>query len=170
MAGLAASTSERATSLASNPRRLPADRASIARHSTVGGRRYVRLMAPEPSMLELLRSRLTDLEARQRATGGAAEHGFWERFAGRMPSAPAQPTAGSAPSDHSGRPAGRTAGTGGWAGSAFTPARDQPAGAGRPTRAERPARAGATARPVAPAARPQARPGGPWTDIAPEAL
>src|SRR6476660_7221537 len=97
MAGLAASTSERATSLASAPRRLPADRASIGRHSTVGGRRYVRLMAPEPSMLELLRSRLTALEARQRATGGAAEPEFWERFAGRMPSPPSAPDVPSTP-------------------------------------------------------------------------
>lgn len=47
-------------------------------------------------MLELLRSRLTDLEARQRATGGAAEGGFWERFAGRMPSPPSEPDARSA--------------------------------------------------------------------------
>ncbi|WP_343994520.1 HNH endonuclease signature motif containing protein [Terrabacter terrae] len=54
-------------------------------------------MSPEPSMLELLRSRLTDLEARQRAAGGVAEHGFWDGFAGRMPSAPSQPRAGSAP-------------------------------------------------------------------------
>src|SRR6476646_1602521 len=44
-------------------------------------------MAGEPTMLELLRSRLTDLEARQRATGGVAEGGFWERFAGRVASA-----------------------------------------------------------------------------------
>ena len=47
-------------------------------------------------MLELLRSRLTDLEARQRATGGASERGFWERFAGRMPSPPSEPDARSA--------------------------------------------------------------------------
>ncbi|MEW1955444.1 DUF222 domain-containing protein [Terrabacter sp. NPDC080008] len=52
-------------------------------------------MAPEPSKLELLRSRLTDLEARQRAAGGVAEGGFWERFAGRMPSAPSQLSARS---------------------------------------------------------------------------
>src|SRR6478609_7503839 len=53
-------------------------------------------MAGEPSMLELLRSRLTDLEARQRATGGAAEGGFWERFAGSMPSPPSESDARSA--------------------------------------------------------------------------
>ena len=47
-------------------------------------------------MLELLRSRLTDLEARQRATGGAAEGGFWERFAGSMPSPPSESDARSA--------------------------------------------------------------------------
>lgn len=94
-----------------------------------------------------------------------------------MPSAPSQPTAGSAPSDHSGQPAERTPGGAGCAGSAFTQGREQPAGAGRPKQAaERLARAGATARanaasrPVAPAARPKARPSGPWTDIAPEAL
>ncbi|MGO4664023.1 DUF222 domain-containing protein [Terrabacter sp. 2TAF16] len=53
-------------------------------------------MAGEPTMLELLRSRLTDLEARQRATGGAAEGGFWERFAGSMPSPPSESDARSA--------------------------------------------------------------------------
>src|SRR5690242_15270801 len=116
-------------------------------------------MAPEPSMLELLRSRLTDLEARQRATGGVAEHGFWERFAGRMPSAPSQPSAASA-------------------GSAFTAARDHAARTGRHEQAGRPgpgqaarlARAGATARPVAPATRAQVRPNGPWADLAPDRL
>ncbi|MBW8732663.1 MAG: hypothetical protein JF622_17310, partial [Terrabacter sp.] len=50
-------------------------------------------MAGEPTMLELLRSRLTDLEARQRATGGAAEGGFWERFAGRVASPQPEPDA-----------------------------------------------------------------------------
>ncbi|WP_235508535.1 HNH endonuclease signature motif containing protein [Terrabacter sp. Root85] len=50
-------------------------------------------MAGEPTMLELLRSRLTDLEVRQRATGGAAEGGFWGRFAGRVPSPPSEPAA-----------------------------------------------------------------------------
>ncbi|KJK13868.1 HNH endonuclease [Terrabacter sp. 28] len=44
-------------------------------------------MAPEPSTLELLRSRLADLEERQRAAGGVAEAGFWQLFPGRMPSA-----------------------------------------------------------------------------------
>ena len=53
-------------------RALPRRRLTVCA-STVGGRRYVRLMAPEPSMLELLRSRLADLEARQRAAGGASE-------------------------------------------------------------------------------------------------
>ncbi|MFM6849635.1 MAG: DUF222 domain-containing protein [Terrabacter sp.] len=43
-------------------------------------------MTPEPSTLELLRSRLADLEARQRASGGACEGGFWEGLSGRMPS------------------------------------------------------------------------------------
>src|SRR6476620_4575517 len=50
-------------------------------------------MAGEPTMLELLRGRLTDLEARQRATGGAAEGGFWGRFAGRVPSPPSEAAA-----------------------------------------------------------------------------
>ncbi|WP_461004794.1 hypothetical protein, partial [Terrabacter terrigena] len=53
-------------------------------------------MAPEPSTLELLRSRLTDLEARQRATGGASDARFRRRFFGRMPSASSQPSASSA--------------------------------------------------------------------------
>ncbi|MFD1053634.1 HNH endonuclease signature motif containing protein [Terrabacter terrigena] len=52
-------------------------------------------MDPEPSTLELLRSRLTDLEARQRATGGASERGFQLRFSGRMPSASSEPFASS---------------------------------------------------------------------------
>ncbi|MHA3838290.1 hypothetical protein ACXR8F_21465, partial [Terrabacter sp. AAH1] len=50
-------------------------------------------MASEPSTLELLRSRLADLEERQRAAGGVAEAGFWQLFSGRMPSAPSQPAA-----------------------------------------------------------------------------
>jgi hypothetical protein len=54
-------------------------------------------MTPEPSTLELLRSRLADLEARQRAAGGASEPGFWERFAGRMPSPPSASDASTAP-------------------------------------------------------------------------
>ena len=53
-------------------------------------------MTPEPSTLALLRSRLADLEARQRAAGGASEPGFWERFAGRMPSPPSAPDASTA--------------------------------------------------------------------------
>src|SRR5690242_3584938 len=124
---------------------------------------YVRLMVPEPSMLELLRSRLTDLEARQRAAGGVAERGFWESFTGRMPSASSQPPA------HSAGPAGRTAEAAGCAASASTEARER-AGIGRPESAERLARAGAMARPVSPAARPKVRPSGPWADLAPEAL
>src|SRR5690242_8599313 len=108
-------------------------------------------MAPEPSMLELLRSRLTDLEARQRATGGVAEHGFWERFAGRMPSAPSQPSAASAGTTG----AARSAESAGSAGSAFTAARDhaarpsrhEQAGRSGPGQAARMARAGAPARP-----------------------
>ncbi|GAA2032662.1 hypothetical protein GCM10009740_23550 [Terrabacter terrae] len=121
-------------------------------------------------MLELLRSRLTDLEARQRAAGGVAEAGFWERSAGRMPS----------PSSQQSPPT---------AGSAFTAGGEQAESAPRPVRAERPAlteprerseagrppkgggrfaRAGATARPVAPVSRPMAPPSGPWSDLAPE--
>ena len=81
--------------------------------STVGGRRYVRLMAPEPSTLELLRSRLADLEARQRAAGGASEPEFWERFAGRMPSPPSAPDASTA---HRGKGRREAAGAAGRAG------------------------------------------------------
>ena len=64
-------------------------------------------MATEPTTLELLRSRLTDLEARQRATGGAAEGGFWERFSGRVPSPPSRTTG---PSARAGARAGALAG------------------------------------------------------------
>ena len=39
-------------------------------------------MAEDADVLELLRSRLADLEARQRATGGTSAHDFWERFTG----------------------------------------------------------------------------------------
>ncbi|MGO4604459.1 DUF222 domain-containing protein [Terrabacter sp. 2YAF2] len=63
-------------------------------------------MAPEPSTLELLRSRLADLEARQRAAGGASEPEFWERFAGRMPSPSTAPAASTAP-DASTAPVGK---------------------------------------------------------------
>ena len=59
-------------------------------------------MAPDPTTLELLRSRLADLETRQRAAGGVAERGFWDRVTGRRggpppdASAAASSTPGSA--------------------------------------------------------------------------
>ncbi|GAA2739925.1 hypothetical protein GCM10009868_00030 [Terrabacter aerolatus] len=48
-------------------------------------------------MLELLRSRLADMEARQRSRGGTSARDFWERFAGRMPSPSSASDACSAP-------------------------------------------------------------------------
>ncbi|XGX78845.1 hypothetical protein LQK93_01640 [Terrabacter sp. BE26] len=123
-------------------------------------------------MLELLRSRLTDLEARQRAAGGVAERGFWERFAGRMPSASAGATASSAAS---GSPAGTAFSANGEPADptgqpSQTRRTSRARGIHRTGRAERLARAGATSRPVAPATRPQALCSGPWADLAPEDL
>ena len=60
-------------------------------------------MATEPTTLELLRSRLTDLEARQRSTGGAAEGGFWESFSGRASSPEREPSGRSTRSTAQGR-------------------------------------------------------------------
>src|SRR3954468_3059893 len=54
-------------------------------------------MAGDADELELLRSRLADMEARQRSTGGTSASDFWERFAGRMPSPPSAPDAASTP-------------------------------------------------------------------------
>src|SRR4051794_38494462 len=54
-------------------------------------------MAGDADVLELLRSRLADMEARQRSSGGTSASDFWERFAGRMPSPPSAPDAASAP-------------------------------------------------------------------------
>ncbi len=54
-------------------------------------------MAPDAPTLELLRSRLADLEARQRAAGGVAEGGFWAGLSGRMPSGSCEPAVPSGP-------------------------------------------------------------------------
>ena len=99
-------------------------------------------MAPEPSTLELLRSRLADLEARQRAAGGASEPEFWERFAGRMPSLSSKPDTPSA--------------TDTWT----TPdALSAPAGKGR-----------RRTRRVAPESRPVTVAQGPWSELSAESL
>jgi len=99
-------------------------------------------MAPEPSTLELLRSRLADLEARQRAAGGASEPEFWERFAGRMPSPSSKPDTPSA--------------TDTWT----TPdALSAPAGKGR-----------RRTRRVAPESRPVTVAQGPWSELSAESL
>ncbi len=55
-------------------------------------------MDPDPTMLELLRSRLTDLEARQRAAGGVAERGFWDRITQASATRSSSSSATSAPS------------------------------------------------------------------------
>lgn len=54
-------------------------------------------MAEDADVLELLRSRLADLEARQRSSGGTSASDFWERFAGRVPSPSSTPDACSTP-------------------------------------------------------------------------
>ncbi len=54
-------------------------------------------MAGDADVLELLRSRLADMESRQRSSGGTSASDFWERFAGRMPSPPSAHDAASAP-------------------------------------------------------------------------
>src|SRR6476620_1927486 len=54
-------------------------------------------MAGDADVLELLRSQLADMEARQRSSGGTSASDFWERFAGRMPSPPSAPDASCAP-------------------------------------------------------------------------
>src|SRR3954471_11223480 len=53
-------------------------------------------MAEDADVLELLRSRLADLEARQRSSGGTSASDFWERFAGSVPSRPSAPDAAPA--------------------------------------------------------------------------
>src|SRR4051812_13749372 len=60
-------------------------------------------MAGDADVLELLRSRLADMEARQRSSGGTSASDFWERFAGRMPSPPSAPDAASAPAGEASR-------------------------------------------------------------------
>lgn len=61
---------------------------------------YVRDMSDEPDVLEQLRTRLAHLQARQRATGGTAEPGFWSRVAAAAPE-------GSSPSARGGSGPGR---------------------------------------------------------------
>ncbi len=43
-------------------------------------------MAKDADVLELLRSRLADMEARQRSSGGTSASDFWQRMTGSMPS------------------------------------------------------------------------------------
>ena len=52
-------------------------------------------MANDADVLELLRSRLADLEARQRSSGGTSASDFWQRLTGGMPSGPSAPDAES---------------------------------------------------------------------------
>ena len=62
-------------------------------------------MGNTPDVLELLRSRLADLEAHQRSGSDASARAFWDRFLGGVPSAS---PSGSGSSDASGRPRGRS--------------------------------------------------------------
>lgn len=118
-------------------------------------------------MLELLRSRLTDLEARQRAAGGVAEHGFWDSLTAGMPSAPSEPTAGSAFGE--GAP-GSTWGTGASQQATSQQATSQQATGNQATGKQAPgwgastrsAGMGRRARRTAPEMRPPATPSGPW--------
>src|SRR5829696_7735062 len=100
-------------------------------------------MAKETDVVELLRSRLADLEARQRTSGGTSDPGFWERFASPAPTRDSAECGAAA-----GVPAG--VGTGG--------------SGGRSTRGSR------RRRPEAPEARP-VNPGyGPWSGLPLELL
>jgi hypothetical protein len=53
-------------------------------------------MAENADVLELLRSRLADLETRQRSSGSTSASDFWQRLTRGMPSGPSVPDAESA--------------------------------------------------------------------------
>ncbi len=108
-------------------------------------------MAPDPTTLELLRSRLTDLEARQRATGGVAERAFWE-----------QVTGGPGSTSASGSVSRSTSGSA----SATPYPTASVASSGTSASARRPARP----RREAPQARPAPIGAGPWAGLPPESL
>src|SRR6478735_7301899 len=54
-------------------------------------------MAKDADVLELLRSRLADMEARQRSSGSTSASDFWERMTGGMPSSATAPEVSTAP-------------------------------------------------------------------------
>ena len=49
-------------------------------------------MASDADVLELLKSRLADMEARQRSSGSTSASDFWQRISGGMPSGPSGPS------------------------------------------------------------------------------
>lgn len=110
-------------------------------------------MAPDPMTLELLRSRLADLEARQRAAGGVAERAFWERLAGSDATGSGSSVMATGARAGS-RPAG-AAGSRGSTGSAGSSATEQ-----------RQARSARTAS----GARPGPSAGGPWAALTADSL
>jgi hypothetical protein len=110
-------------------------------------------MAPNTDALELLRSRLADMEARQRATGGTSASDFWQAISGGMPSASSASDARSAAASH-GAAAATSTGT--------SSDNETPPPAGR--------RGRRASRRVAPDARPVTSPCGPWSELSEDQL
>ncbi|TQM54586.1 HNH endonuclease signature motif containing protein [Humibacillus xanthopallidus] len=132
-------------------------------------------MAENADVLELLRSRLADLETRQRSGVGTSATDFWHRLTGGMPSGPSGPSApdtSSATASGPSRPSVTTApaeadGAGVWAEWGRTtsgPAEPGPSQGSTGTSRRRPSRR------VAPQVRPVTSPRGPWSGVPAEVL